>query len=128
MTCSGIARIHQDFPGNLEVFVTDRYGALVAASNRTTDYYQADEVVAGGWKSVDRGHFRPTCVDENSGTFSTIIAALCTFRHEVSSVSSARLACDIGTIPGRWDSDGQDGLSFISLRGAVLTVMGGRFR
>ena len=27
----------------MEVFVTDRYGAIVATSNRTSDYYQADE-------------------------------------------------------------------------------------
>lgn len=31
------------FPENVEVFVTDRYGALMAATNRTSDYYQADE-------------------------------------------------------------------------------------
>src|SRR5262245_4660752 len=31
------------FPDNVEVFVTDRYGANVAASNRTSDYFQGDE-------------------------------------------------------------------------------------
>ena len=31
------------YPENVEVFVTDRYGALLAATNRTSDYYQADE-------------------------------------------------------------------------------------
>jgi len=31
------------FPDHVEVFVTDRYGAIVATSNRTSDYYQADE-------------------------------------------------------------------------------------
>jgi GAF domain-containing protein/HAMP domain-containing protein len=31
------------FPENVEVFVTDRYGANVGATNRTSDYYQADE-------------------------------------------------------------------------------------
>jgi two-component system cell cycle sensor histidine kinase/response regulator CckA len=31
------------FPDHLEIFATDRYGALLAATNRTTDYYQADE-------------------------------------------------------------------------------------
>jgi two-component system cell cycle sensor histidine kinase/response regulator CckA len=31
------------FPDHVEVFVTDRYGALLAATNRTTDYYRADE-------------------------------------------------------------------------------------
>ena len=31
------------FPNNVEVFVTDAYGGLVGATNRTSDYYQADE-------------------------------------------------------------------------------------
>ncbi|MBM2847650.1 MAG: hypothetical protein HW418_592, partial [Anaerolineales bacterium] len=32
-----------NFTDNVEVFVTDKYGANVAATNRTSDYYQADE-------------------------------------------------------------------------------------
>lgn len=32
-----------NFPDHVEIFVTDRYGGLVAATNRTSDYYQADE-------------------------------------------------------------------------------------
>ena len=31
------------FPANVEVFITDVYGGLVGATNRTSDYYQADE-------------------------------------------------------------------------------------
>ena len=31
------------FPNFVEVILTDRYGGLIAATNRTTDYYQADE-------------------------------------------------------------------------------------
>ncbi|NOH03111.1 MAG: cache domain-containing protein [Chloroflexi bacterium] len=31
------------FPEHAEIFVTDRYGASFAATNRTSDYYQADE-------------------------------------------------------------------------------------
>jgi signal transduction histidine kinase len=31
------------FPDHIEIFITDRYGALLAATNLTTDYYQADE-------------------------------------------------------------------------------------
>jgi putative methionine-R-sulfoxide reductase with GAF domain len=31
------------FPDHVELFVTDRYGAIVAITNQTTDYYQADE-------------------------------------------------------------------------------------
>jgi putative methionine-R-sulfoxide reductase with GAF domain len=31
------------FTNHVEVFITDRYGALIAATNRTSDYNQADE-------------------------------------------------------------------------------------
>lgn len=31
------------FPENVEIFITDRYGGLIASTNRTSDYYQADE-------------------------------------------------------------------------------------
>ncbi len=34
----------QTFPAHAEIFITDRYGGLLAASRRTSDYYQADEV------------------------------------------------------------------------------------
>jgi hypothetical protein len=30
-------------PQHIEIFITDRYGALIASTNRTSDYYQADE-------------------------------------------------------------------------------------
>jgi hypothetical protein len=33
----------KNFPDNIEVFVTDIHGALVGTTNRTSDYYQADE-------------------------------------------------------------------------------------
>ena len=35
----------QQFPRHVELFATDRYGALVGSTDRTSDYYQADE----GW-------------------------------------------------------------------------------
>ncbi len=38
-----LAEFSNAFPGHVEIFVTDRYGAVVAANNRLTDYYQADE-------------------------------------------------------------------------------------
>jgi methyl-accepting chemotaxis protein len=39
-------RLHtfkEAFPQHVEVFATDNYGALVGSTNRTSDYYQADE-------------------------------------------------------------------------------------
>ena len=39
----------ETFPNNVEVFITDVYGGLVGSSQRTSDYYQADE---GWWQSA----------------------------------------------------------------------------
>ena len=39
----------QVFPDNIEVFVTDMYGGLVGTTDRTSDYYQADE---GWWQAA----------------------------------------------------------------------------
>ena len=33
----------QEFPDHAEIFITDRHGAEIAGSGRTSDYYQADE-------------------------------------------------------------------------------------
>ena len=57
-----------------EIFITNRFGVNVAQTNRTTDYYQADEE----WWQVARkdGLFvGDVNYDESSGTFSTEIAA-----------------------------------------------------
>jgi GAF domain-containing protein/HAMP domain-containing protein len=40
---SELREYRDTFPENVEVFVTDKYGANIAATNRTSDYYQADE-------------------------------------------------------------------------------------
>ena len=38
-----LAEFKQTFPNNAEVFITDVYGGLTGSTNRTSDYYQADE-------------------------------------------------------------------------------------
>jgi len=40
---SELREFRDTFPENVEVFVTDKSGANIAATNRTSDYYQADE-------------------------------------------------------------------------------------
>ena len=45
VVASELSEFKETFPENAEVFVTDQYGALVTSTNRTSDYYQADE----GW-------------------------------------------------------------------------------
>ena len=64
------------FPKHAEVFVTDHYGALVAATNRTSDYYQADE---DWWQAAYNNgdgaiYFGQPEFDESSNTFGIIIA------------------------------------------------------
>ncbi|MEW6402119.1 MAG: hypothetical protein AB1649_09985, partial [Chloroflexota bacterium] len=38
-----IQQYQKAFPDNIEIFATDAYGALLGTTNRTSDYYQADE-------------------------------------------------------------------------------------
>ncbi len=38
-----LRRFQKDFPQHVEVFVTDTQGVSIASTNRTSDYYQADE-------------------------------------------------------------------------------------
>jgi len=38
-----LVEFQSKFPALLEIFVTDKYGAIIASTNRTSDYYQADE-------------------------------------------------------------------------------------
>ncbi|HEX9922769.1 MAG TPA: HAMP domain-containing protein, partial [Anaerolineae bacterium] len=38
-----LRKFRAQFVDHVELFVTDRYGALIATTNRTSDYYQADE-------------------------------------------------------------------------------------
>ncbi len=42
-TASNLRRFQNLSPDNAELFVTDVYGANIAATNRTSDYYQGDE-------------------------------------------------------------------------------------
>jgi GAF domain-containing protein/HAMP domain-containing protein len=64
------------FPDHVEVFLTDRNGAIVATTNRTSDYYQADE---GWWQSAYKAGAGATYIgspeyDESSQTFAVNMA------------------------------------------------------
>ena len=43
LSASELRGYRQSLPENVEVFLTDKYGAIIASTNRTSDYYQADE-------------------------------------------------------------------------------------
>jgi putative methionine-R-sulfoxide reductase with GAF domain len=44
-----LRKFRDNFPQHVEVFVTDRNGSSIASTNRTSDYYQADE---GWWQAA----------------------------------------------------------------------------
>ena len=63
-------------PGHVEIFVTDKAGALISATNVTSDYYQADE---GWWKSAYQGGVGNVYIsqpefDESANALSILIA------------------------------------------------------
>lgn len=64
------------FPEHVEVFVTNRIGLNVAATNRTSDYYQADEEWwLGAFNSGIGGvYVGQPALDESAGVLSIIIA------------------------------------------------------
>ncbi|MEK6573808.1 MAG: GAF domain-containing protein, partial [Chloroflexota bacterium] len=66
----------QTFTDNVEVFVTDKYGANVAATNRTSDYYQADKEWWQGAYSNGQGdtYIGQPQFDESSATYGVNIA------------------------------------------------------
>jgi GAF domain-containing protein/HAMP domain-containing protein len=64
------------FPAHVEIMVTDRYGGLVAATNRTSDYYQADETwwQATFNKGQGGSYIGQPEIDESSATLGLTIA------------------------------------------------------
>ena len=73
---SELSEFKDTFPENVEVFVTDKYGANIAATNRTSDYYQADEA---WWQaSYNNGqgavYIGEPEFDQSSKTFGVILA------------------------------------------------------
>lgn len=75
-TADELNEFRSTFKNHVEVVVTDKYGANLAATNRTTDYYQADEAWwQAAYNDGQGGIFigQPEFAD-NINTFSTILA------------------------------------------------------
>lgn len=71
-----LRKFQEQFSFHHELFLTDRYGGLVAATQRTTDYYQGDEA---WWQSafangVGKAYISEPIWDESSNTFGLQIA------------------------------------------------------
>jgi len=71
-----LQRFRDTFPDHAEVFVTDRHGGILAATNRTSDFYQADEAWWQAAYNNDRGaiYIGQPVYDESSGGVGLIMA------------------------------------------------------
>ena len=72
-----LRRFRDSFPEHVEIFVTDRNGLSIAYTNRTSDYYQADE---GWWQAAYNNGQGAVFIgqpefDESSQTYSVNMAA-----------------------------------------------------
>jgi GAF domain-containing protein/HAMP domain-containing protein len=71
-----LRKFRAQFVDHVELFVTDRYGALIATTNRTSDYYQADEEWWQGAFNEGAGgvYIGQPEFDESSNTYAINIA------------------------------------------------------
>ena len=97
---STLTRFRESFPNNVEVFVTDQYGALLAATNRTSDYYQADEE---WWQAAYNGgqgdiYIGQPEFDASSAALSVNIAVPLYARDARRVVGILRTTLDIGAL------------------------------
>ncbi len=115
-------------PDNVELFVTDKYGALVAASNRTSDYNQADE---DWWQATYRNgqgaiYIGQVEYDESSKTYSSNIAVPLYSSDSKSIVGVLRTTLQLGTLLGNLNVTrlGQTGYSELFVSGRQKLVGG----
>jgi len=88
-----LRRMQQDAPYVAEVLVTDRFGQLQAATEKTSDYYQADE---DWWRQAfadGRGkiYVPPVQYDQSAGLWSINVCMPIIFNDEVVGVAKAVL-------------------------------------
>lgn len=87
-TASKLRDFQSKFPNHVELFLTNKYGATIAATNRTSDYYQADE---DWWKvaySLGKGkvYIGQPEFDESSQTFSINLAVPISYKGKVAGI------------------------------------------
>lgn len=111
------------FPNHVELFITDRYGGLVAATNRTSDYYQADE---DWWQAAFNGgqgavYIDQPAYDESSATLSLRMAVPIYSREPREVIGVLRTSYRISTVLELLDSIrfGQTGRGEIYLPGGL---------
>jgi len=129
---SGELKLYQDhFPANVELFLTDKYGANLSATNRTSDYYQADEV---WWQAAyDNGKgavfIGQPAYDESSSTYASIIAIPVYSRsgQEVVGILRSTLAIsEVTTILKNADLGGTASIDLYVADGIKIPTAGGQ--
>ena len=98
-----VAHILHDFrklhPQNVEVFATDRYGALVGSTNRIWSYYQADEKWwQAAWNNGEGGIYVSSPEYEESAGITAISIAVPVRNHEGEAVGVLRATMDLQPI------------------------------
>lgn len=120
-----LREFRQAFPNHVEVFVTDKYGANIAATNRTTDYYQADE---DWWKTaynLGNGsiYLGQPEFDESSQTYSVIMAVPLSYEGQV--VGILRSTLDATSLLDNLQQGSLSDTANIDLRIANDTLLNG---
>jgi putative methionine-R-sulfoxide reductase with GAF domain len=95
-----LKRFKNNYPEIEEVFITDKYGATLASTDRTSDYYQADETWwQNAWNNGNGGFYisQPS-FDDSTGVNSIDIAISIPGRNGNGFVGVARTTINIGRI------------------------------
>ncbi len=124
-TASKLRDFQSKFPNHVELFLTNKYGANIAATNRTSDYYQADE---DWWKkaySLGKGkvYIGQPEFDESSHTYSINLAVPISYKGKVAGI--LRSTYDVSAIVGNFQQGAMSAASEIDLRILNDTLLSG---
>lgn len=111
-------------PAHGEIFITDRYGGLVAATRRTTDYYQADEA----WWQVtyDTGlgafYIGQPVYDESAGYVALSVAVPLRSPQDGTTIGVLRSTVNIDFLSTAFETlgEGQMSVTLVNEEGLIL--------
>jgi len=124
-TASKLRDFQAKFPNHVEIFLTNKYGANIAATNRTSDYYQADEE---WWKvaySLGKGkvYIGQPEFDESSQTFSINLAVPISYQGKVAGI--LRSTFDVTALVENFQQGAMSAATKIDLRVQNDTLLSG---
>ncbi|MEP7137534.1 MAG: GAF domain-containing protein [Chloroflexota bacterium] len=114
------------FPDHVELFLTNKYGANIAATNRSSDYYQADE---DWWKkaySLGKGkvYIGQPEFDESSQTYSINLAVPISYKGKVAGI--LRSTYDVSALVKNFQQGAMSTAAAIDLRIQNDTLLNGK--